>query len=562
MSRLRDILAPVLAAVLIIAVALGVLTLLRVANSRGTDALIAAKVSQVAVTASSFDARYAGQLTSSASLGGTGGGNGFELRPHSAIDQKILDTFQVALEPGTGVLLLDAHDTITAGLLLNPRLLGTRYAAPGWSQLKAELATRPMAIGPVTNGVTSGNPVYSYVLGIRGATGSLRGSIVVEMPVSPTSSLQAEIARLDQPGSSDEWLLLDSFGTVVASSTGLGIAQPADPRYVSAPAGRMDVGSRVVVTANVPTLGWRLVFAQKRSELAQPLSAPLQDAGLALMVLVLLIGLILSVFLVRRRSAHRLRELDQMKTVFLATASHELRTPVAIITGFSELLAERAESASQEEVRDFADTILSNARQLDALTEELLDLTHIDLAGAPEPDAVIDLGNVVSYALESHPHLTTDHELQLDLPTDPTPVNGSQKALERILVNLVGNAAKYSPERTRITVSVRRERDQVRLIVDDQGPGVPPEQREQVFARFFRGTGDVVTRTRGTGVGLAIVAEYAAKMSAKVSVDSAPGGGARFSVCFPVAVIPSGAGGRPIPAQSDGAEDVSYSTTA
>lgn len=565
MSRLREVFAPVVAAVLIIAVALGALTLLRVANRRGTDALIEAKVSQVGVTASSFDARYAAQMGSST---GTVGSVGLELRPHSRADQRILDTFGAALEPGSGLLLLDARDTITAGLGLDPGLVGTRFAPAGWAQVKASLATRPVVYLPVTDQpVAAGVPAYSYVMAIRGATpGSLRGAIVMEMPVTATSSLQTEIAHLDQPAatdSTDQWLLLDGNGTVVASSTGTGIAQLVDdPSYVSAPAGRMDVGPRVVVIADVPTLGWRLVFRQDRAELAKPLSAPLQSAGLALMMLVLFIGLILSFVLVRRRSARRLRELDQMKTVFLATASHELRTPVAVITGFSELLSGMAESASQEEVREFADTILTNARQLDALTEELLDLTHIDLAGAPEPDAVIDLGSVVENALETHPHLTTDHELQLDLPTGPTPVNASEKALERILVNLVGNAAKYSPAGTTITVSVRRDEDDVLLVVDDQGPGVPPELREQIFARFFRGTGDEVTRTRGTGVGLAIVAEYAAKMAAKVRVVAAPGGGARFEVCFPLGPdsAPARAAGGSIPAQADGAADVSLST--
>lgn len=567
MSRLREVLAPVVAAVLIIAVALGALTLLRVANRRGTEALIEAKVSQVGVTASSFDARYAAQMGSST---GTVGSVGLELRPHSRADQRILDTFGAALEPGSGLLLLDARDTITAGLGLDPALVGTRFAPAGWAEVKASLATRPVVYLPVTDQpVAAGVPSYSYVMAIRGATpGSLRGAIVMEMPVTANSSLQTEIAHLDQPAatdpdSTDQWLLLDGNGTVVASSTGTGIAQLVDdPSYVSAPAGRMDVGPRVVVIADVPTLGWRLVFRQDRTELAKPLSAPLQYAGLALMMLVLFIGLILSFVLVRRRSARRLRELDQMKTVFLATASHELRTPVAVITGFSELLSGMAESASPEEVREFADTILTNARQLDALTEELLDLTHIDLAGAPEPDAVIDLGSVVEHALETHPHLTTDHELQLDLATGPTPVNASEKALERILVNLVGNAAKYSPAGTTITVSVRRDEDDVLLVVDDQGPGVAPELREQIFARFFRGTGDEVTRTRGTGVGLAIVAEYAAKMAAKVRVDSAPGGGARFEVCFPLGPdsAPAGAAGGSIPAQAHGAADVGLSS--
>jgi hypothetical protein len=301
--RFREVLAPVLAAVLIIAVALGVLAEVRLANRRGTDALIAAKVSQVGVTASSFDARYAAQLGSSAGLSATGGGTGWELRPNSPRDQRILNTFDLALEPGTGVVLLDARGIITAGLHLDPNLVGTRFSPAAWNLVKAGLATRAATILPVTDrSVTSAEPTYSYVLAIPGTTaGSPRGAIVVEMPVTAHSALQTEIAHLDQPEATDpdhtdQWLLLDGNGTVVASSTGAGIAKPVDdPRYIRAPAGRMDVGSRVVVTADVPTLGWRLVFQQDRSELAKPLSAPLQYAGLALMMLVLIIGLILSV---------------------------------------------------------------------------------------------------------------------------------------------------------------------------------------------------------------------------------------------------------------------------
>lgn len=541
-SRLRESVAPVVAAVLIIALALGVLTLLQVAKKRGTEALTDAKASQVRVTASSFDARHTASLGAGAGLGGTA----WELRPNSAADQAILSTFNGVLEPGSGIFLLNAKDRITAGLGLGPGLVGSRFAPTGWEQVKASLATRSMAVLPVIEpAVTTGQPSYRYVMAIRGATpGSLRGVLVAELPVGANSAQQAEIAQLDEPGATDEWFLIDPKGTVVAASSGTGLGKPVDDlRYVGAAAGLMNLGSQVVVTADVPSLGWRLVFRQDRAELSKPLSAPLQDAGLALFVLVLLIGLILSVVLFRRRSARRLRELDHMKTVFLATASHELRTPVTIITGFADILAQTAETASREEVCEFAQTILTSAQELDLLTEELLDLTNLDLKGAPAPDAVIDLGRAVEEVLDKHPMLVSDHDLQLDLPGKPTPIHGADKALERILVNLVGNAAKYSPSATRIKVSVRQEHDQVWLVVDDEGPGVPPELREQIFTRFFRGTGDAVTRTRGTGVGLAIVTDYAAAMSATVSVESAPGGGARFQVRFPAApeVVPSGA---------------------
>ena len=104
--------------------------------------------------------------------------------------------------------------------------------------------------------------------------------------------------------------------------------------------------------------------------------------------------------------------------------------------------------------------------------------------------------------------------------------------------NLVGNAAKYSPAGTAIRVSVTERRGRAELAVDDEGPGVPPAEREQVFTRFFRGRGDSVVATRGAGLGLAIVSEFAATMGGQVSVTSADGGGARFVVSYPLAGSP------------------------
>jgi signal transduction histidine kinase len=112
------------------------------------------------------------------------------------------------------------------------------------------------------------------------------------------------------------------------------------------------------------------------------------------------------------------------------------------------------------------------------------------------------------------------------------------QAVERVVSNLVGNAAKYSPAGTTIRVSVRERRGRAELAVDDEGPGVPQAEREQVFTRFFRGRGDSVTATRGAGLGLAIVTEFAATMNGQVSVTSAAGGGARFVVTYPLAGAP------------------------
>ena len=103
------------------------------------------------------------------------------------------------------------------------------------------------------------------------------------------------------------------------------------------------------------------------------------------------------------------------------------------------------------------------------------------------------------------------------------------------MTNLVGNAAKYSPEGTRIVVRTRARQDRAELVVDDEGPGVPLAEREQIFSRFFRGRGDAVVNTRGAGLGLAIVSEFAASMGGQVKVAASDMGGARFVVSYPLA---------------------------
>jgi signal transduction histidine kinase len=240
-------------------------------------------------------------------------------------------------------------------------------------------------------------------------------------------------------------------------------------------------------------------------------------------------------FAQQRDLLERMRTVDELKTVFLATASHELRTPVSAIAGYSQLLATSWEDLSPEEVRTFAGQVDSNAQRLGALVEDLLDFSRLERgAGVVEADSVLDLGEVVTRILDEQPDLAPDHQV-VHHAAGELGVAGSVQALERVVSNLVGNAAKYSPAGTVIRVSVRENRGRAELTVDDEGPGVPPAEREQIFTRFFRGRGDSVTATRGAGLGLAIVSEFAATMGGQVSVTSSDSGGARFVVSYPLA---------------------------
>jgi signal transduction histidine kinase len=239
-------------------------------------------------------------------------------------------------------------------------------------------------------------------------------------------------------------------------------------------------------------------------------------------------------FASQQELVERMRSVDELKTVFLATASHELRTPVTAIVGFSTLLLDRWDSMNPAQQRGLLERVQSNGARLNTLIEQLLDFSQLERGLPRSNDELLDLGETVRRILSDQPELKSDHELKLDIMSGCR-VRGSTAALERIVTNLVGNAAKYSPRGTTITVRVRPEgRDHAVLLVDDQGSGVPDEDREKVFSRFYRGRGDSVTRTRGAGIGLAIVSEYAASMSGTARVTDAPSGGARFAITFPM----------------------------
>ena len=240
-------------------------------------------------------------------------------------------------------------------------------------------------------------------------------------------------------------------------------------------------------------------------------------------------------FAQQRDVLQRLRALDELKTVFLATASHELRTPVGVITGFARLLSSKIDRLTPDQVRVYADRVDTNAQQLATLVENLLDFSRLERGvGLEVEQSLLDLGETVGRILDQQPDLAADHVVTRQTRTGLL-VRGTEQAVERVLTNLVGNAGKYSPAGTTIRVQVRGREDRAEILVDDEGSGVPAADREQIFSRFFRGRGDAVVNTRGAGLGLAIVSEFAATMGGTVSVTAAPSGGARFVVSYPTA---------------------------
>lgn len=231
----------------------------------------------------------------------------------------------------------------------------------------------------------------------------------------------------------------------------------------------------------------------------------------------------------------RVQAVDQLKSVFLSTASHELRTPVVAIAGYASVLNDSWDDLGPEQARSLVMRVDRNAQRLSQMVEDLLDFSRLERnEGLVEEHAALDLGEVVGQVLAEQPDLVQDHDVTAHLE-DGLIVTGSHQALERVVTNLVGNATKYSPPGTRIRVLVHQRDAAAELVVEDDGPGILEADRERIFSRFYRGQGDEVTRTRGTGLGLAIVTEFAATMGGAIRLEECTGNGARFVVSFPLA---------------------------
>ncbi|MGQ0832916.1 MAG: sensor histidine kinase [Microthrixaceae bacterium] len=235
-----------------------------------------------------------------------------------------------------------------------------------------------------------------------------------------------------------------------------------------------------------------------------------------------------------QRTVAGLRELAELKARFLGSVTHELRTSVTIIEGFAMLLSRQAPLLDERQRADFVARIWNSARSLGSLVEDLLDLTRLESSGINLVIRSVDLSGLVpkivgqmSVLLERNTVLTSVAPDVVAL-TDPGSV-------ERILTNLLSNAAKYTPAGTEIAVSLRASAGQAVLTVADRGPGIPASERRRVFDRFYRVDDGGAAAARGMGIGLALVRDLVDLNSGSIIVDETPGGGARFSVSLPLA---------------------------
>ncbi|MFT3710378.1 MAG: ATP-binding protein [Archangium sp.] len=226
-------------------------------------------------------------------------------------------------------------------------------------------------------------------------------------------------------------------------------------------------------------------------------------------------------------------ERSRLKTQFLANVSHEIRTPLTGILGVTELLKQ---SQLPEELRDYIDVLQNAGESLLAIVNDVLDLSKIEANRVELEPRVFDLEHLVVETVRMFS--TQAQKKGLELMTDVSvtakgPVRGDAARIRQILINLMGNALKFT-EQGSVRVTLTRAGDRIRLLVKDSGPGIASEHHARIFEAFEQGDVGTQRRYGGTGLGLAITRRIARLMGGEVTLRSAPGEGSEFELEVPV----------------------------
>jgi two-component system, OmpR family, sensor histidine kinase KdpD len=230
----------------------------------------------------------------------------------------------------------------------------------------------------------------------------------------------------------------------------------------------------------------------------------------------------------------RLRALDDLRNTFLHAVSHELRTPLASILGSALTLDNDEMQLSDADARDLIRRLGLNARKLDRLLGDLLDLDRLD-RGIMEPNRLpVDLGAMAD-RLVADPSLPLG-DRDVEVVAEPLLAEVDPAMVERIMENLLINAVRHTSTGTPVWVRVESTPDGVVLSVEDAGPGVPEDLRDGIFEPFRQGP-QQDHHAPGVGIGLSLVARFAELHGGRAWLEERPGGGAAFRVSIPARVV-------------------------
>lgn len=362
-------------------------------------------------------------------------------------------------------------------------------------------STDSAGLGPLREGVGDYHGMRVATARISGGGGALTGYVQYGRSLA---HVESTVERL--------WLFIAAGvlgGTLLASFAGVAIAARA-----MRPIASVTATARQIATTRDPSLKMPAPTAEDEvGELTRTLEEMLRSLDAARSE--------------REGAMQKQRE-------FVADASHELRTPLTSVLANLELLQASLRNPEETEDREMVDSALRSSRRMSRLVADLLLLARAD-AGRHGDHRRCDLAEVAGDAAAEVAPVLRDHQLDLDNPS-PTFIEGNADELHRMVLNLLDNAAGHTPPGCRIELRLHSDGHEAVLEVADDGPGIPTEQRSQIFDRFVRGEGPAdVAAGQGTGLGLAIVRSVVDSHKGSVEVTESATGGALFRIRIPLA---------------------------
>jgi len=227
-----------------------------------------------------------------------------------------------------------------------------------------------------------------------------------------------------------------------------------------------------------------------------------------------------------------LKEVDRIRTEFVHTVSHDLRSPLTSVIGYAELV-ERAGPLNENQ-HEFIKRIQDSIQHITSLINDLLDLGSIE-AGMDTRREFVQLEGILRYTIEMLQGQIRSKNLNVHMQITPAlpPLRANPVRLRQVLDNVIGNAIKYSYANGEIDISIHFEENQIILQVTDQGPGIPAADQPHIFDKFYRGT-NITSEVEGSGLGLAIVKNIVESNQGRIWVESTVGKGSSFFIVLPV----------------------------
>ncbi|HCF50646.1 MAG TPA: hypothetical protein DER60_10210 [Syntrophomonas sp.] len=228
-----------------------------------------------------------------------------------------------------------------------------------------------------------------------------------------------------------------------------------------------------------------------------------------------------------------LKRLERVRKDFVGNISHELLTPVTTSTGYAENLM-NCQGMDREQIRQKSAVIYDEANRLQRLISRLMELSRIESGRLQLHLQTLDISEIIEKSISMS---RRDHEQEIwvdfNKPTEPLMVDFDEELIVQVILNLLDNAVKYSPPNTPVVITVEDQPEEVKVTVSNQGEGIPPQEKERIFERFYRIDKDRSRDTGGFGLGLSIVKHLVEHHNGKLGVESELGRGATFYFTLP-----------------------------